>query len=416
MPDSFLQNLPEIGSAEDDDLLFLTRGDGESPESFLDYCIRRSNLGGDTSPSLQDFRLTLASGHPVYSPQPATPSATDTGTEVITFAAAHGWVTGTRFTVSATGGNLTAGTVYYLNALSGTTIAAYTTLADALADTSRVNLSASITAVILPSGVEGPTLYLSPYIGNRIALYGGTAWASLASAEISLALGTLSANANYDVFAYDNGGTLTMELSAAWASATVRTDAIVRQDGAWVKSGATTRRLVGTIRTNATTTTVDDAGGLATRVGGRRFVWNVNNRVDSWMRVFEGDSTYTYNSDTIRQANGQSGNRVEYVCGLNEDAIEAVVHISMGSDGSAVSPACGIGIDSTTVFSSQMHGGTVCNSSAPGAQFSGFYRAIPSIGYHALNWLERGSGSEVITFHSNNTSDRKGGMMATLRV
>lgn len=206
-------------------------------------------------PHICQGRLTLVTGQPVYTPQAAqTPSATDTGADTVDFAAAHGWVTGTMVTPSATAGGLTLGTTYYVNAVDSDTISFHTTLAAALAGTSKVDLTASITAQILPIGVAGSTLYWTPYRGNRTSLYDGTRWKVHAVAESSIALTGLTSGKPYDVFLYDNAGTPTLEL-LVWTSDTVRATALALQDGVYVKSGATTRRYLGTIYTTATDAT-----------------------------------------------------------------------------------------------------------------------------------------------------------------
>jgi hypothetical protein len=59
------------------------------------------------------------------------------------------------------------------------------------------------------------TLYFTPYQGNQIALYNGSAWVLYTLTERSLSLSGLNANTAYDIFIYDNGGTLTLE-AVAW--------------------------------------------------------------------------------------------------------------------------------------------------------------------------------------------------------
>jgi hypothetical protein len=78
------------------------------------------------------------------------------------------------------------------------------------------------------------TVYLTPVTGTRLALYNGTAWGlySLA-ADKSVALGTLTSDKFYDVFAYDSSGTVTLELSAAWTNDTTRADALTTQEASW---------------------------------------------------------------------------------------------------------------------------------------------------------------------------------------
>jgi|GEM_PF-4776138 len=110
----------------------------------------------------------------------ATPSSTDTGTDIVTFGSATGWSTGAAVMVNATGGGLTSSTWYYWNAASSTTGSFHTTLANALAGTSKVDLTASITA-----SVTG----------------------------------------------------ITLSQSSAWTNDTTRADALTTQDGAYVLSG-----------------------------------------------------------------------------------------------------------------------------------------------------------------------------------
>lgn len=77
-----------------------------------------------------------------------TPSATDTGTEVLTFTDPTGWQTGWVVYPNATIGGITAGVTYYYRALTTTTGSLHTTLAGSVADTGKVNLTASVTAAL----------------------------------------------------------------------------------------------------------------------------------------------------------------------------------------------------------------------------------------------------------------------------
>jgi len=135
------------------------------------------------------------------------------------------------------------------------------------------------------------TLYFTPYKGNQIALYDGTAWGVHSFSELSLSLSGYTANTNFDIFIYDNSGTLTLE-STAWTNNTTRATSLVIQDGVYVKSGATTRRYLGTIRTTATTSQCEDSKSS-------RFVWNYYNQISKKLfaeRVFN----HSYTSMTTR--------------------------------------------------------------------------------------------------------------------
>jgi hypothetical protein len=192
------------------------------------------------------------------------------------------------------------------------------------------------------------TIYLTPYKGKYIALYDGAAWDYLSSAEVSLALSSLTSGANYDVFAYNNAGTLTLELSAAWTNATTRADALTTQDGVTVKSGSTTRRWVGTIRTTGTATTED-----AER---RRFVYNADNRVPRHNQVVYATAHF-YATNTTRQMNTVATNQIEYVLGADQTGL---ITVRGGYDGSIAVVSAGLDSTSTdTVLVATGSAGTI---------------------------------------------------------
>ncbi len=119
----------------------------------------------------------------------------------------------------------------------------------------------------LQSGVPVPatdqtgkgTLYLTPAGGgNALATFDGGAWAEHASGEISLALSVIQSKV-YDVFVYWQASppSLVLELSQAWQSDILRTDALGTQDGVWVKAADHSRRWLGTIVATDTNQTSD---------------------------------------------------------------------------------------------------------------------------------------------------------------
>lgn len=260
------------------------------------------------------------------------------------------------------------------------------------------------------------TVYWTPYKGNRVSIYdGASSWLTLSSAEISVALGTLTSGKNYDVFAYNNAGTLALELGAAWTNDTTRSTALVMQDGVYVKSGATTRRYLGTFRTTATTTTEDSGGGTTTQVGGKRFLWNYYNRVNRDAKVIDTTDSWAYNTGTWRQANGAAGNKVEVVVGVAEESISATV-VSHGSVYSCIAQAAktGVGADSTSAPSGVT--GNAYNPSTTQIQFEtvGLYRGVLSAGYHYLAWLEKGPNSGSF-YGDDGGNGTQSGMTATIQ-
>jgi hypothetical protein len=223
------------------------------------------------------------------------------------------------------------------------------------------------------------TIYLTPYKGRFIALYSGSEWEYLSSAEVSLALSGLTDAKNYDVFAYNNAGTLTLELSAAWASATSRTDALTTQDGVTVKSGATTRRWVGTIRTTSTTTTEDSAR--------RRFVYNAENQVRR-ANIVAYTTSHVYATNTTRQMNSDANNQIEYVMGAAQTAAVVVEGSASGTI-----PVVSAGLDSTSTEAVRMVAvtGNIFEATVTNLQ-------VLALGYHFWSLNERSGNGTNVTF------------------
>lgn len=189
------------------------------------------------------------------------------------------------------------------------------------------------------------TLYYTPFAHACLPIFDGTSWTLRAFSELSLALSGLTSGLPYDVFVYDSSGTLTLELTA-WTNGTTRATALVRQDGLWVKTGATTRLYLGTIYTTGTTTTEDSAT--------KRFVWNAYNPAPR--RLFRGLGTaqHSYSTDTLRAFNNDTALTVEVVVGL---AGAAVIDLSYnggvyGQAGSEDTVRFPVGEDSSTAAAS----------------------------------------------------------------
>lgn len=284
-----------------------------------------------------------------------TPSSTDTGAETVTFGSAHGLLTGAFVKVTTTGGGLTAGTNYWINAASSTSVTFHTTLADALAGTNDVNLTASITSTL-----------------------------------------------RFFTFKY-----------TAWTNDTTRATALARQAGAglYTLSGSPHELVVGTIRMTGTTTTEDSGGGASSQTGGKRFVWNMYNRVRRFARVIDTTNSWTTASGW-RQANNAAGNKVEYVCGMNgAGAVEAgaALHVR-GSAGSL--QQLGIGIDVTSAPSALY-------SHAYGADFTLYarYSGPMQLGYHYIAWLENAQNTSGTNYGDTNPSAQQlqqGGLDVTI--
>lgn len=231
------------------------------------------------------------------------------------------------------------------------------------------------------------TVYCCPYVGNQISLYDGSGWNTRTSAQFSLALGTLTSGKPYDVFCYDNAGTPTLEF-LVWTNDTTRATALAYQDGVLCKTGALTRRYLGTFYTTATTTTEDSAS--------KRYLYNYYNRVRRSLVKTDSTASWTYVTGSYQQARASAANQVEAIQGMAEDVVDITVstHCSISS-GSGVSTA-GVGIDSTTVNSAQQISTTLAVVSAAYGTSVARYKAVPTAGRHYYAWLEIGGANLTI--------------------
>jgi len=149
----------------------------------------------------------------------------------------------------------------------------------------------SLTPVDPVDRVAKSTIYWTPYDSDSIALYDGVVWNIRQVSERSFALSGLVANANYDMFVFDNAGVPTLERGPVWTNDTTRSVGLVRQNGVWTKVGFPTRRYVGSFRTTSTTTTESS--------GQFRYLFNVDNPVAA--RSYKVSAfTHSWNSTTLR--------------------------------------------------------------------------------------------------------------------
>jgi hypothetical protein len=255
----------------------------------------------------------------------------------------------------------------------------------------RLTLSTGVP--VTTSDVTGAgTLYYAIYTHNRIRIFDGTRWKYYAFAERSLAL-TLTADKNYDVFIYDNSGTLTLELSAAWTNDTTRADALTTQDGVYVKDGATSRLWLGTIRASGTDVTEDSGNNTPGSAPARRFVSNFYNRVARPLKLIESADSWTYSTATIRSWNNSANNRAELVlCSAEIDATLDFRGILTQDSSNVVVLA--VGVDSTSALS----GISATYAGASSGAAHGMYHGFPGLGRHFLQCLERGGTSGTTTF------------------
>ena len=230
------------------------------------------------------------------------------------------------------------------------------------------------------------TVYYTPYDGNLLSLYNGTSWNAYSFAELSITTSGLSANANYDIFAYVSGSTVTLEYSSAWTNDTTRANALSLLNGVYVKSSDNTRRYLGSIRSNASTQFTDSLAN--------RLVWNFNNKVLRGMYGYVYSLSHSYNGNAREYNGGVSVTRLYFITGINGETFLANVMAPIMSAGTACNVL--IAIDSTTVSF-----GVATSDDRP----AGFTRrSITSLGqvnlgFHYLTGLQNTESAGAATFY-----------------
>jgi hypothetical protein len=234
------------------------------------------------------------------------------------------------------------------------------------------------------------TLYYTPYHGDQIALYNGATWDRVTFAEISIAIPATTSQM-YDVFCYNDSGMPTLEL-LAWTNDTTRATAIVRQNGVLCKSGALTRRYLGSVRTTTVSGKTEDSLVM-------RFVWNYYNRAERKLKKVETTDTWTYNTGTWRPWHNLTANRMEIVIGVSETPVMLDFSCEVSSNANGTGGSTGIGLDSTSVNSAELilHAQLNTFNILPARCM---YRSCVAEGYHYLQLLEYAAngGSATITW------------------
>lgn len=234
------------------------------------------------------------------------------------------------------------------------------------------------------------TIYLVHDTGNRISLYNTTSleWEDLTLASaLSISLSGLTADSNYDVFAYSASGKVLVE-TLVWTNATTRATNLTRQDGVLVKTGDTSRRYIGTVRTTGSVGTTEDSNA-------RRFLYNHHNQRLRKLYAADTGGSHTYNAASYRIWNATTTPGVTQVLCVVGDPHGQMVRIDGG--GWVACGAAGndyiltLGVDAT---SSSYSDSRFVNRATTNFIEGHFPNVVAlTTGYHAMNLLEYGNAS-----------------------
>jgi hypothetical protein len=286
----------------------------------------------------------------------------------------------------------------------------------------RLTLTSGV-PVMTADVAAATTIYYTPYAGNSIPIYNGTVFVPYAFSELSLAL---SASAHptsvlYDLFVWNNAGTLQLVSGPQWSSLTSRgaAAAITLLQGIYVNSNSMTCIASGgvsvTVLANQATyvgtftawpnpgtcmQTMNPAGASG-GAAPKQDLWNAYNRRLTRFRNIDNGAPYAYTSSTMRQARASNLNQIGLILGLAEDSIDARVEANLSLFGAAGAyVVTGIGLDSNTASVGYISLGNVA---AVGAGQSLGYSTIidKQLGYHYITMLEASDNVHASTFCAN---------------
>lgn len=279
------------------------------------------------------------------------------------------------------------------------TFAATTPAKDLLNGIVEGRLTLTTSTPVTTTDVTGSTtVYFTPYKGNRVAVYDNTNWLLRTFTEISVAVPSTTATP-FDVFIYDNSGTLTLE-AVNWTNSTTRATALTTQNGVYVKTGGVTKRYLGT----GCTTGV--SGQCADSIA-NRLLYNYYNRLP---RQGLTQFTVSRTSSASSWSEVNSEIRFSYMVGVKEDA-SAVSFSGSVANSAGARAYTAFGIDSTTSAQTPQSR-TLCASAGEGYLAALNMSTIFAAGLHYVTLLNYTS-SGTNTWESINTSAAVGNCAIT---
>lgn len=280
----------------------------------------------------------------------------------------------------------------------------------------RLSVS-SATPVMTATVSAAATVYYTPYVHDSINIYDGTNWVPTSFAELSQALSdtakspaAAAANKNYDLFVWNDSGTVRCTRGPAWTSDSARgtgagTTELERISGVLLNKNAITNGpaadrgiYVGTIRTNGSSVVDWTFGSAASGGGAASFgVWNYYNRASIGTAVQDSGAAYAYAVAAWRQARASAGNQAQFIIGYSEDSFVCGYQQEIQPGGNFFADI-GIGVNSASSPSTMAF--------ANGAGF--FFPSIVWIQLSPLGWntvygLEN-SASAASVLYGNSTA------------
>lgn len=270
----------------------------------------------------------------------------------------------------------------------------------------RLTLTAS--TPVMTADVSGATtIRYTPYTGSYVPVYDGVNFVmtnvsselTQSTTDTTKSPAAVAANKNYDMFVWNDAGTVRCTRGPMWSTDTTRgtgagSTELIRLGGTLVNAYAITNgpaanrgTYVGTVRSNAASTIDFIQGGAAPGgVEAKINLWNMYNRIKCSAYSADSGGNYTYTTATWRAARASNNNRISFIIGVQEDAVTVdygtfIYNISSGY------AQIGLGFDTTSAVSSYNSGALSLsgNGTSEYAKFS-----ASCLGAHYVQAVELG--------------------------
>jgi hypothetical protein len=239
-----------------------------------------------------------------------------------------------------------------------------------------------------PINSSSGSVYMTPYIGNTIALYDTTnqIWDLFSTTQIAISVSGLNVGSLYDVFAYNNGVLGVAIQTVEWTNTTTRATALAYKDGVLVKTDNYSRRYLGTFLVSATNVVYDTPAF--------RHLYNFNNRLPNNLYL-SLNLDNTYGSTTKRQFAGSATAQLEIVNGIADQNI-TLVYNTAGNNLSTGIAFTGIGQNSTSTIISGCNEGLLNSRATVIASATAV--VTPAVGKHYFSFIQYCSDTNSTEF------------------
>lgn len=278
------------------------------------------------------------------------------------------------------------------------------------------------TPVLTANVLAAATIYYTPHCGSLIPLYNSATgrfhpqvFAEITNDTTASSTGkagpaAVTTNSNYDLFVWNDAGTIRLTRGPAWTSDTARgtgagTTQISRVVGIYSNTVAITNgpgaglgTYVGTIRTNGTST-VDMNMNPAAAAGGSNAllgVYNAYNRVKTVGRSRDTTDSWVFGTAYWTAVNNSNSNRVTWIDGLGESAPEASMCVEVNSSPGTVWAGISFNAVGAPSYAPSRSGST-----STAENLSSSDASVPSLGVGYAQMMHRGDGVNAVTWYGD---------------